>query len=105
MVKTFFRNGVCAQTENVGATYAFQRLCRNRPTPCHIPHARKLRVMPCHKPISTIVETCNPKMSIQEGSCGYVDRNHLWTGLKKYARNHWVNVICQLFQNKVRFGL
>ena len=29
----------------------------------------------------------------------------LVNGLKKYARNHWARVMCQLFQNAVILGL
>ena len=59
-----------------------QRLCKNNPKPCQSPQIKKFRVIPCHRPINSIVLSCPIRMMIQVGIVRGIVRNLRVRGLK-----------------------
>src|SRR6185436_6672160 len=77
----------------------------NKPTLCQRPQRKNPNVTPCQRPIKTMVATCVTNTIAGTGKDRSAERRERVSGLKKYDLNHWVKVICQEFQNWVRFGL
>src|SRR4030067_280938 len=64
--------------------HSTQRLCMKRPLPCQAPQAKKLQVIPCHKPIKIMVLSWPIRITLQAGAARYLVRSERARGLKKY---------------------